>query len=356
MSIAPRLKFVTVAGHAIGLGHLNRCLAVAEMAAAMGLVPDFVVFGDASAVTAVAAAGYSCRAFPLADLSDATDERFHALGRTEAMLLDIVHPYLFDEEMETDVFVAARRVAKVLAAIDSLGEEAIAKNRPGALLDLLIVPYVVGPGDARRVADVGKRQLFGPEYALLSEDYQGLPERVQSPAASRVLVTCGGSDPTSATLAVLDGLERSSSLLEVHVVVGPLFSASLREAVVDAARNSRHAVSLVAAPESLREEMLWCEVAVAASGLTKYELAATGTPALLFSIGSVHEANNRPFTAMGTAVDIGIGPEPRRVAVELANLLSQQETRALLSAAGRRMVDGNGTRRLIAEIRKELAC
>ena len=98
--------------------------------------------------------------------------------------------------------------------------------------------------------------------------------------------------------------------------------------------------------------MLWCDLAVSTSGLTKYELAATGTPAILLSHDSAHAQNNRPFAALGTALDLGeaAGLSTATLAEALGVLLNDAARREEMSRRGRAAVDGAGAARIIDAI------
>ena len=95
--------------------------------------------------------------------------------------------------------------------------------------------------------------------------------------------------------------------------------------------------------------MLSTHFALSASGLTKYELAYTGTPSLLVSIDRNHAVANVPFAALETGHDVGelATVTTRHVAQSLKSLLVDKGRRQAFSIAGRRAVDGLGTQRLL---------
>ena len=98
--------------------------------------------------------------------------------------------------------------------------------------------------------------------------------------------------------------------------------------------------------------MRWADLAIATSGLTKYELAATGTPAILISPDQIHTTANEPFAALGSAVDLGWIQRvtPSELASKVRSLLDDTEQRGAMACAGMRAVDGRGAARIAAAL------
>src|SRR3546814_12413238 len=73
----------------------------------------------------------------------------------------------------------------------------------------------------------------------------------------------------------------------------------------------------------------WSSDVCSSDLLTKYELAATGTPAILLSHDRAHAENNLAFAELGAAVDLG------EIAL-LSDITIAEPVRALLQDAARR--------------------
>lgn len=342
-----RLLFVAVAGPAIGYGHLSRCLALADCARHQGIDSEFLVFCDDGALSRMQHAGYACKIASVAALADAKipdkTENF------DAVVVDFSHAAVFDElDSARRLLRSLRAHAGTMMVIDALGEQTLARRMPDMPADVVAVPYV----GATEERDRPWRTLAGPEYAVLAPAYADLPPRVVREHAERVMVSCGGADPKGLTRIVLDGLELIPGRLLVRVVVGPLFCTGLIDALIAHAKKSRHEIELLHSPDGLAQHMLWSDLTVAASGLIKYELAATSTPTILISMDDIHDIVNRPFACAGSVRDLGVEFDARLLAKTISELLDDAAARLAMAKVGRHLVDGNGTNRLLAELTK----
>ena len=337
----------------LGIGHVKRCIALARALAERGATADIVVRrGDSAVVSLIEAAAVPMHLLPeatdLADEAAALDSL--ALASDAGIVLDVSHrETLRQARAIPGYFEALAARFRPLIVIDSLHHECLVGGFD-IPVDLAVIPYA--GAEEQEVAAAGVRLALGPDYFPLDAAYArhvGTPREIRADA-SRVLVTAGGGDAggiTEKSLAALQCIDDRK--LEVRVVLGPAFTAATRRAIRRRASASRHRVTHLAAPGDLAAPMAWCDLAISASGLTKYDFAATATPAVLLSVDPDHAAFHRPFERLGTAWHLGVAatvPVPA-LAAAVRSLLADAGARARMSAAGTTVVDGRGMQRTV---------
>ncbi|MBF0177400.1 MAG: hypothetical protein HQL63_11225 [Magnetococcales bacterium] len=343
------------ADHHLGYGHLQRCLSLAEAWRQRGGDAAFTLAcADPPACAMIDAQGWPWTLLtPLAPYgSEAALWQQDQMDQVDAVLLDIAHQRTFQQLDQIPAYVAAlrKRFAKVIL-LDGLREHALAAQRR-LELDLVIMPYP--DADPLYPGSPGRR-LAGPEYsifpaALMHHVVRPRPVRT---TGNRILVTCGGSDPTRLTLKYLEALDTIlDRQLDIRVAVAAGFSPDLVQDIATRAAASPHPVEMLTAPKGLGDHMLWCDLTLAATGLTKYELALTGTPSIQCSINQSHHMVNASFAAQETAWNLGVQEtlSPTRLAAAVGALLHDSEQRQAMSRKGQSLVDGRGTDRILDEM------
>lgn len=326
----------------MGFGHLRRCLAIAAEAKRKSWRCVLVVdrSGSDQARDIVARHGYAVK------IAAGDDD---VLGGVDGdmLILDIAHPHLKTDRLRDTLAKSAPRLRST-AFIDALAPYSMANFCDG-IVDFVVVPYL-GPQPS---VHTPTKLLAGPQWAAFDETYNNVARARDEPRqnASRVLVTFGGADPTCITLKALEAIRLvTGPTLDVKIVIGPFFAPELVTAVKSHIQEiTSHRTVLITAPETLASEMRWCDVAIAATGLTKYELALTGTPSLQISLDARHEAMNAAFAEAGTARHLGVDDEltPTDIATALGQLLVNAAARRAMAKAGRRLIDGRGAERLL---------
>ena len=91
---------------------------------------------------------------------------------------------------------------------------------------------------------------------------------------------------------------------------------------------------------------------MASFGVTAYELAALGVPALYLCLTEDHAESAEAFVAAGMGRSLGVhgaGGE-ERILAEVEGLLADETGRASMAAAGRERIDGLGAPRVAHEL------
>jgi UDP-2,4-diacetamido-2,4,6-trideoxy-beta-L-altropyranose hydrolase len=351
--------FFCVANDSVGFGHLSRSLILATVFCKSGNDADFLVFGSESARTRVIQSGFKCFFCSWPQNSEACwemDELNSSLMFYHALIVDLSHPLFFSffiEDKRKTCLSLLEKFDGVKVVIDSVAEQSFLRRFPTVGISLQIVPYVTNIP-----SPTGSwRTLKGPDYAVLSQSENLLAKkRSIRTKADRILITCGGSDPTCLTNKIMESLDGLVDPLDLTVVVGPLFSKKLSTEIKALAHSGRHRAKVVESPPSLIDLMVWSDIAIATSGLTKYELAATGTPAIVMSIDSFHDQVNQPFAALGSVIDIGYEWSSHHLVREVEQLRQDRKKRSNMSQAGQHLVDGFGAQRILEEVEEIIKC
>lgn len=185
-----------------------------------------------------------------------------------------------------------------------------------------------------------QNRLAGPAYAALRPAFWDLPKRNLRESVERVLVTTGSGqfDPLGCELA--EALATAFPTTRVSLVRGPYATGGAPTRVEE-----------LVAPESLAEPLLQSDLVVTSGGQTMLEAAATGTPCVALPLvenqsGQVATLSN--LGAVRTADPVTVG----EAAAAVRELVDDFPARRRLTRAAQKAVDGNGARRVAAEIAK----
>ena len=158
----------------------------------------------------------------------------------------------------------------------------------------------------------------------------------ERPAAAdrpRVVVCFGGSDPDDVTARLGPVLAARSEWLTT-VVVGADYAGLAGDTVRD--------------PADLPGLVGAADLVVCGAGTMKFEVAASGRPAILLAAADDQLAVGPPFAATGAALWLGDGRtiEPKAVVEAMGSLLDRPDRLASMRSAAAAAVDGRGAERI----------
>jgi len=321
----------------IGIGHLARCLVLADELRRRGGRAAFAMGVNATlGRERVESAGHELVLLPEGPAHDEVAVVASA-ARARGLAWVGVDHYGRDSNYLEALSAAGLRTL----AIDDLGVgpfpvDALLNHNPGAER----LPYVTRADTAR---------LLGVHYALVRKICRDArPARPRAPGRlARVLVSFGGADAPDGAGRVVESLAAVTEQLHVDVVVGPGYSrlAELEQRVA----RSPHVVTVQRNLPDLVAVMQSADLFVGAGGGTTWEACCLGLPLILAPIAENQRPIARAVVEAGAALSDGraeLGPE------DVGQVIAGLDARALAAAASVAwaLVDGAGVERVARHI------
>ena len=312
----PRIGFRVDWSRQRGLGHLQRCLHLAEALAGYDVRSALIARPEAAALTSavppridIAWLGLSPRgahthvSTPGDEAQETTWGQEEDAHRSIAALQElgadavVVDRYQLDAEWESRV---RDGLGLPIVAIDGLAD-----RRHSA--ELVVDPTYVADDRARWHGLLGSRTrvLRGPRYALLPSHLQDLLRQrpCRDGIVERVLISFGGSDPEGLTERALYAMTMVSDLdLAFDLVVGAGHPAPnlVQERCAKLPNATFHH-----ATSRMPELMTSADLAVGSGGITTYERAFLGLPALVVVAADNQITQIEEVARAGAIVSLG---------------------------------------------------
>lgn len=307
-----KCAIVAGSGPAVGLGHVSRCLALAQAFEEVhGRKPVFLGLED-SARRWIAERGFASLA--------------RGAGRWNLLIAD---SYALSR---ADLAALRRRSDRLLVIQDAV-------PRPAAC-DWLLNSTVYAHRLDHSVVEAGG-YLLGPSFQPLRREFWSRTAPRPARRVADVLVTLGGSDVDALLGEILPVLKGSLDGVRFHVAVGPHSKGALP--LWPGAILHRSPADFLGLIQS-------CDAAVSAGGQALYELAYAGVPTIGFEIADNQTPNVTGFARAGAIVPLprarsrGFAAGLRR---SLRALAEDGGRRQAMADAGRRLIDGQGALRVI---------
>lgn len=346
----------TDASTASGLGHLKRCLSLAQALRVQGATCHFAMrelgldnaallapdgfgllrlpapsaAGPLDAGPALAHAGWA----GVSQAQDAADTLAALRGLAPRWL--VVDHYALDARWHRPVAAA---LATRLAAIDDLGDRDLA-------VDLLIDPNHAADHRAKygpRLA-ASATLLGGPRHALLAPAYADAPAHVAGDRVESIGIFMGGVDAAGLSVLALAACRAAGfgGPVEIATTSANPGLAALREAA------ARHPGSRVLCdlPE-LSGFFARHGLQIGAGGGATWERCCVGAPTLALAVADNQRQVLAPLDGMDVLQLARPGPVTvASLAADLRRLLDDPARRRRLSSRARALVDGQGARRV----------
>jgi len=325
---AARLVLRADGNSQLGLGHVMRLLALAEIVRAdFDEIIFLIQVPDAAIRRLLHQAGIEVVDLPSCSLLPEAVAVAGWLRPADILVLD---GYGFDYDYQS----AVRPQVARLVCLDDLHTFPFAA-------DLVLNPaggITLANYDLRQP---GARLLAGPAYAPLRTDFQLDSHSTASP--SQVLLCLGGADPRQLTQATAAALLALPAVAQVHAVVGSAYAAWDALCTWATTQGPRLTLHRALPASQLAALMRQCGAAVLSPSTISYEYCAAGG-GLLLTLPTADNQHDLDHFLRGTGLALPYPAAPNVLTAAEAPRLANQ-----LRQAQRRYFDGQAAQRLRQE-------
>jgi len=324
----------------IGIGHVMRCLSIADEFRKQGYGVCFIS-ASREAEDIINGRGYGCMHLDSA-FDNTKAELPELLSLLDATGVEVI---LVDTYYASAAYLRELSKNFITVYIDDFCKETYPVD--------VVVNYNIYArtlGYESRYGCCKTKLLLGSAYAPVRPGFKNTVFKVRD-KVKKILVTMGGSDShnIAGMLAKKIAEERLLDNIEVKIVCGRL---NQHIGMLLKLENQYQNISVYYDVQDMAGLMCRCDIAVIAAGTTMYEACTVGIPIITCSY-----ADNQVLPAKAFETEIGIinAGDYRAGANEMLEKITKaiflpQDERKKLSGLMKTKVDGRGTERLVREI------
>ena len=324
----------------IGLGHIMRCLSVADAFRRSGKDCLFVVAKDRLSYI-INERGYNCIIL---------NSNPYKLDEEKTQFLQVLKDYsveavIVDSYYVTEKYLNAIKNAYYTVYIDDIYSFAYPVD--------CLVNYGINASKEKYARLYEGKELpellIGTNFVPLRSEFCDLERREQPKAIKNIFVSTGGSDSEHIALSLTECLKKSDKYKNYtfHIVVG---AANYdRDKIVNLSKDIEN-ISVYSNVSKISRLMLVCDAAISAAGSTMFELCACGLPIVTYTLADNQLDNAKAFCQKGIAVsagDVRNNSEFAKTLLEVADKTFSDNNRCKsMSESACDLVDGKGADRL----------
>ena len=253
-----KLLFCADGNAETGLGHIMRCLALADVLADTFDRRFAVVQPDDAVIRLIEKHNVSVIALATSDVA----ELLTHTTRDDVVVLD---GYSFNESFQLDV----RKRASKLVFIDDLMQDHQVAD--------VVINHAGGVTETAYEAEPYTQFCLGPHYALLRPEFLRPGGFGEPPANGPIFVNLGGADLQNTSLTVLKGIQQVDATLPVHLILGPFHPD---RAAIEAYKRELPNLTILQnlTAEQMANELQQCQLAITSCSTIAYEVCAVNRP------------------------------------------------------------------------------
>lgn len=192
--------------------------------------------------------------------------------------------------------------------------------------------------------------LLGPKYVPLRSTFRDLPDRKVNIISKHVLISTGGTDSEHIALNIVKKIKGLQTTLKFHIILG-IFNPD--QIIIRQVTSNCKNIILYQNVTNMSEIMQHMDVAISAAGSTLYELCATQTPTVTYVMANNQIPGAIAFYQAGLMRFAGDSRKKRQenfvttLLAEAMNLAGDYEERKKMAASMKKVVSRHGADNII---------
>ncbi len=351
-----KVLIITIGGHEIGMGHVMRCLSLANLLRSEKVAVSFCLKNgyDSEECLSTVSNKVKSEGFNVRYLEDKIDKILDE-EMPEVLFIDFPHHVRRSEYGDN---------AKKRGIVNVVFDDMLLN---GETADVVINPSLVITKQPR----VNSQSFYtGGEYTVINGSFlpppthpldgcpallckEGKREADIRKCVKNILITMGGSDPTMQTEKIINSLliTHYSELINIDVVIGMAYKEKTE------VRSQKSEVRIHHDVKNMAELMAKADMAFVAGGITLYEAASMGLPVIVIAQDKYQELAAMEFQKRGFGKYLGFFSDVTKdmISEGFKELINDYDRRKRMSDIGRGLVDGKGVYRVAEIIKTQVA-
>ncbi len=307
--------FRTDANSSIGMGHVMRCLSIADAFHSLGNDSIIIIFilADDTVEKLIQDRGYKTVV-----LHSKYSKMESELPLWDIQSFETIHLLIVDSYYVTEHYLSSMR--ELIRTQDNNGDKGklVYIDDVNAFLypvDILINYNVYGStvdyekmyagSDHYRESPVF---ILGSTYTPLRSMFRGVERKVQSRNVVNILFSTGGSDELHLTLSILNHLcasDVSNSSENGRIYHFLLGAMNTDKSQIRRIAQDRDFIVLHENVTDMKSLITAMDICISAAGSTLYEVCACGVPLITYSLADNQVLGAEAFFSLGLAVNVG---------------------------------------------------
>ena len=328
-----KILFVAMTGKMIGMGHIKRShVLMQDLIEQKKCETQFIIYTPDTDLE------YNPNHLVVYE----QDKVYQTLFESNASVIVFDMPIQF---MELGLFKKLRLSGKKTVVIDDSNEFQFCDS-----IDLKVscsIKFI----EKTRMGEHGNT-LFGPDYIILSSDYQkyAMKQRDLQTKLKRVLLSFGGSDPNQITekvLSIFNMCSEKQDDLHLDVILGK-YANAIPDSLLD---SSRHRITISRDVNNMSKRLWDADLAIISGGMTLYEACSVGTPTITVNQNDEQEEEGKFFNQLGAILNGGMHNQLSSESFHsIFNKVRDLKVRIQLSSISKTFIDGQGAERITRKL------